>query len=100
MVFVQIMAMKPTVTNQQRAEWLKKRAGWKAPSGVKIIAEYAIPTGSNKLILIYEAPDIGSIATMRAPWLDWFEVDVFPAISGEELTRMGTQIMQALGVKG
>lgn len=100
MVFVQIMSMKPTVTNQQRAEWLKKRASWKTPPGVKVIAEYAIPTGANKLILVYEAPDVSSIASMRAPWLDWFEIDVFPAMSGEELTRMGAQIIQALGVKG
>ncbi len=99
MVFVQLMTMKPTVSNQQRVEWLKKRAAWKAPPQVRIIAEYSIPAGANKVVLIYEAPDGAAIPAMRAPWLDWFDADVYPAMAVEELTQMLGQIAKSLGVK-
>ena len=100
MIYFQEMLMKAAVSNEQRAEYTRRRAEWKPPATVKILAEYMVPTGANKVVIIYETSDIWDIGAMRVPWLDYFNVDVFPAISMEEVIKMAPNVSRFMGVRG
>ena len=90
MLFVTFLTMKPTAKLE---EAMQRRAQWKVPEGIKPIAEYWPLTNTPNVISIDEADDIASLMATTAPWLDLFDISVAPAITGEEGSKLASQIM-------
>ncbi len=97
MRLAQIMTWKSGQPEELRSEWLKKRAQWAAPDGITVLAEFLIPAGGNKVLMVYEGEDLGTLIAMRAPWMKYFDIDVYPAISMEDLLEAAPEILKALG---
>lgn len=97
MRLAQIMTWKSGLSEELRSEWIKKRAGWTVPDGITVLAEFLIPAGGNKLVVIYEGEDLGTLIRMRAPWMKYFDIDVYPTVSMEDLLKATPEILEALG---
>ena len=97
MRFAQIMTWKSGVAEELRTEWIKRRAEWKPPADVTVLAEFLIPTGGNKVMIIYEAEGkLPQLMAMRAPWMKYFDVDVYPAVAMEEIIQAAPKLLEAL----
>lgn len=96
MRFAQIMTWKSSVPDELRAEWIKRRVEWKPPEGVELLAEFLIPTGGNQILMIYEGEDLASMIGMRAPWMKYFDVDIYPAVAMDELLKAAPKLLAAL----
>jgi hypothetical protein len=96
MLFAQIMTWKSSVSDELRAEWIKKRAEWKPPEGVNVIAEYLIPAAGNKIVVIYQGDDLKSLMGMRAPWMKYYDIDVHPCVAMDELVSAAPKLLEAL----
>jgi len=81
MLFVALLSPKSTHTP---AESLKRRKEWKAPVGLKRIAEYWLETSAPSVISVFEADDITPIREATVAWRDIYDITVVPAISAEE----------------
>lgn len=97
MRLAQIMTWKPGLPEELRSEWIKRRAEWRTPEGVTVLAEFLIPAGGNKVIMIYDGEDLGALIAMRAPWMRYFDIDVHPALSMGDLLEAAPEILNALG---
>ncbi len=96
MRFAQVMTWKSNVPEELRAEWIKKRLEWKPPEGVSVLAEYLLPAAGNKVVMIYEGGDLSSLIAMRAPWMKYYDVDVYPTVPMEELLEAAPRLLRAL----
>ena len=90
MLFVALLNAKPNWTSAQS---MQKRVEWKAPEGVKRVAEYWLQNNAPRVITIFEADNIVPIMAATAPWTDLFEITVVPAISAEEGLKLASQMM-------
>jgi len=90
MLFVALLNAKP---NWSAAQSMQKRVEWKAPEGVKRVAEYWLQNNAPRVITIFEADNIAPIMAATAPWTDLFEITVVPAITAEEGLKIASQIM-------
>lgn len=96
MLLAQIMTWKSGLPEELRSEWIKKRAEWRAPAGVTVLAEFLIPAGGNKVVMIYDGEDLGALMAMRAPWMRYFDIDVFPAVFMDDLLEAAPKLLNAL----
>ena len=60
-----------------------------------VIAEYWLETDSPRVIAIMEADSMAPLGQMRMDWGDLFEIEVFPAVTGEEGMEMLRQAMSS-----
>ena len=92
MLFVALLTVRPGATFQEGGA---RRLQWKYPEGLNVIAEYWLETDSPRVIVIMEADSIAPLGQMRMDWGDLFEIEVFPAVTGEEGMEMLRQAMSS-----
>jgi len=80
MLFVSLMRLREGKMQSAMAQ----RMQWEYPEGVKLVAEYWLPTNDPSVINILEVDDPGSIMLMRSAWDDTFDIKVFSAMTAEE----------------
>ena len=90
MLFVALLNAKP---NWSTAQSMQRRVEWKAPAGIKRVAEYWLQHNTPRVITIFEADNIASIMAATGPWTDLFEITVVPAITSEEGLKIASQTM-------
>jgi hypothetical protein len=86
---------KSGLTQEQMDGSLARRAGWKYPDGVKLVAEAWPMSPAPAVVSIFETDDISTIMQITFAWGDVFDISVYPAVSAEEGLRIGAAAMAA-----
>ncbi|MBI4337028.1 MAG: DUF3303 family protein [Chloroflexi bacterium] len=93
MLFISVLSQKQSLSRQQLDESAQRRARWKYPPGMKVLAEYWLQ-GSPQVITIIEAEHIGPVLQSTYAWADVFDIRVHPAVTAED----GLRTLQAVGI--
>ena len=93
MLFVNLMTLKPNLTRQQIDQASQRRARWRAPSGLSLVAEYWVQ-GTPQVISIVEAENVGPVLAANYPWNDVYDIETHPAMSVED----GMRALQVAGI--
>jgi len=94
MDFVTIMSWEPGLSREQRDEALMRRAEWKYPEGMEVIAEYWPASEDVAVVVISRAETFEPFMELEMTWSDKFHIDSHPAVSAEEGLRIGPIVMQ------
>ena len=79
------------------SERLKRRAQWKYPEGMRVLAEYW-PIGSEyAAITIAEVDDIAAAMASVVAWNDVFDLTITPAITAEEGLAVAQRLLKSGG---
>ncbi len=84
MLFVCMGKFKASSTTKQR---VARRADWKYPAGMAVVAEYWLETSDPALpglIVIAEADDATPMMRAIADWDDHMDLTLVPAITAEQ----------------
>ena len=92
MLFVALLTVRPGATLQER---VARRLQWQYPEGINVVGEYWLETESPRLIAIMEVQSTAPFGQIRMDWGDMFEIEVFPAVTGEEGMEMVRQAMSS-----
>ena len=92
MLFVALLTVRPGATLQER---VARRLQWQYPEGINVVGEYWLETESPRLIVIMEVQSTAPFGQIRMDWGDMFEIEVFPAVTGEEGMEMVRQAMSS-----
>jgi len=82
MLFVALLKAKPATTVQASTA---RRMEWQAPDGSgEVKAEYWLQAPDPSVIVVFEADHISQMWTAFAGWDDFFEISIYPAVTGQE----------------
>jgi hypothetical protein len=95
MLFVALLKPRGTTTFQ---EGVARRMQWDYPEGVRVLGEYWLETETPRVISIMEAQSMDVFGQIRMYWGDMFEIEVFPAMTGEQGMEMARQAMSGQAV--
>jgi hypothetical protein len=96
MDFVALLRFRSSVTSAERDAAMVRRAGWKYPDGLRMIAEYW-PTGSAvQVVSIFSADDFTGVMELQLEWSDVFDIDIYPAVSSEDGLKVGSELLGRL----
>jgi hypothetical protein len=96
MDFVALLRFRSSVTSAERDAAMARRAGWKYPDGLRMIAEYW-PTGSAvQVVSIFSADDFTGVMELQLEWSDVFDIDIYPAVSAEDGLKVGSDLLGRL----
>ena len=90
MLFVALLTTKPGSTFQEGGA---RRLQWSYPEGMSPVAEYWLETDSPRVVSVFEAEGMEPMGQIRMQWGDLFEIEVFPAVTGEQGMQMLRQAM-------
>jgi hypothetical protein len=90
MLFVALLKNRATGTFQEGAA---RRMQWDYPEDVKVLGEYWLETEAPRVISVMEAESMDAFGQIRMDWGDMFEIEVFPAVTGEQGMDMARQAM-------
>ena len=93
MLFANLMTLKTGLTRQQIDEAAQRRARWKYPPELKLVAEYWVQ-GSPNVIAIIEAEHVGDILQANYAWNDAYDIQTHPVLTAEDALRA----LQRVGV--
>ena len=96
MDFVALLKFRSSLSAAEADAALGRRAGWKYPEDVKVIAEYWPLSSAVQVITIVAAESIEKIMEITFEWNDVFDIDVYPAVSAEEGLRIGPEVFARL----
>ena len=97
MMFVALLKPRGTNTFQ---EGVARRLQWDYPQGVRVIGEYWLETEYPRVVSIMEAQSMEAVGQIRMAWNDMFEIEVFPAVTGEQGMEMARQAMSGQASAG
>ncbi|MCL5950753.1 MAG: DUF3303 domain-containing protein [Chloroflexi bacterium] len=84
------MAKAKAGTGQER---ITRRAQWKYPDGMRVLAEYWPIGGEYEAIIISEGDNITSaMALFVVAWSDVLDITITPALTAEEGLRLAQQM--------
>ena len=89
MDFVALLKFRPAVSAAEADAALGRRAAWKYPEDIKVIAEYWPLSSAVQVVSILAAESIEKIMELVFEWNDVFDIDVYPAVSADEGLRIG-----------
>ncbi len=90
-----ISMAKPKVgAKATQQEIIARRAQWKFPPGVRVVAEYWPIGGEYSVITITEADNIAPAIQSIGPWNDVFDFTITPAVTAEEGLKLFQQMMK------
>lgn len=84
MKFVALWKLKEGVDQAKLAEMMGRRAEWKFPEGIKLIAEYWSSKSAPAVISVFEADNAAALTINTVAWIDALEADIFPVSTWEE----------------
>ncbi len=90
MLFVALLTTKPGSTFQEGGA---RRLQWSYPEGMNVLAEYWLETDSPRVVSVFEAEGMAPMGQIRMEWGDLFEIEVYPAVTGEQGMEMLRQAM-------
>ena len=90
MLFVALLTTKPGSTFQEGGA---RRLQWSYPEGLNVLGEYWLETDSPRVVSVFEAESMEPMGQIRMQWGDLFEIEVFPAVTGEQGMQMLRQAM-------
>jgi Protein of unknown function (DUF3303) len=90
MLFVALLKTRGTNTFQ---EGVARRMQWDYPEGANVLAEYWLETEAPRVVAVMEAESMDAFGQIRMDWGDMFEIEVFPAVTGEQGLEMARQAM-------
>jgi hypothetical protein len=93
MLFVSLCTLRPGAY----ATATKKRLSWRH-EGLKIVSEYWLATNHPAVIITTEGDDPTPVFQTIAEWSDVFDVQTYPAITGEQGVAMASAALAAHGV--
>ena len=94
--FVALLSFRPSVPAAERDGALMRRATWKYPSGVQVIAEYWPSSASVQVVSIFSAESSEALLELELEWSDVFDIAIYPAVSAEDGLRMGPDVFSRL----
>jgi hypothetical protein len=94
--YVARLTFRSASSAEERDAALMRRASWKYPAGIQVVAEYWPLADDVQVVAIFSAEDVGAIWELVAEWDDVFDVDVSPAVSAEEGLRIGPDVFGRL----
>jgi Domain of unknown function (DUF3303) len=94
--FVALLSFRPSVPTAERDGALARRATWKYPQGVDVIAEYWPASASVQVVSIFSADNFEALLELELEWNDVFEIAIYPAVAAEEGLRMGPDVFARL----
>lgn len=90
MLFVALLKNKPGSTFREGGT---RRLQWSYPEGLNVLGEYWLETGSPRVVAVMEAESMAPFGQLRMVWGDLFEIEVYPAVTGEQGMEMLRQAM-------
>ncbi len=75
-------------------EAIARRAQWKYPQGLRLVAEYWPQGGEYNVISIAEADSVAPLMAGLVAWSDLVQYTVTPAVTAEEGLRLAEQMMK------
>ena len=93
-LFVALLTTRAGGTFQ---EGVARRLQWQYPEGVNVLAEYWLETEAPRVVTVIEAQSMDAFGQIRMDWGDMFEIEVFPAVTGEQGMEMARQAMSGEG---
>jgi hypothetical protein len=80
MLFVTLCRLRPGMS----LEGMRRRLEWTPPEGVHIVGEYWLPTSDPRVVFIADATDASAAFSGLFDWEDVFEMETYPAMTGDE----------------
>ena len=96
MDFVALLKFRPSLSAADADAGLGRRATWKYPEGIQVIAEYWPLSSAVQVVSILAADSIEKIMEIVFEWNDIFDIDVYPAVSADEGLRIGPEVFARL----
>lgn len=96
MDYVAVLSFRSSIRPEERDAALMRRASWKYPEGIEVIAEYWPAAADYQVISIFSTEDYASVMELVFQWHDVFDIDVHPATSAEEGLRIGPEVFGRL----
>ena len=83
MDFVVLLKFRSSVSAAEADAGVGRRAAWKYPEGVQVIAEYWPLSSAVQVVSILSADSVEKIMEIVFEWNDVFDIDVYPACSSK-----------------
>jgi len=96
MDFVALLKFRTALSAAEADAALGRRAAWKYPEGIKVIAEYWPLSSAVQVVSLLAAESIEKIMELVYEWNDVFDIDVYPAVSADEGLRIGPEVFGRL----
>ena len=96
MDFVALLKFRSSLSAAEADAGLGRRAAWKYPEGIQVIAEYWPLSSAVQVVSILAAESIDKIMEVVFEWQDVFDIDVYPAVSADEGLRIGPEVFARL----
>ena len=96
MLFVALLKVRDQAAGAFQ-EGVARRMQWDYPEGANVLAEYWLETEAPRVIAVMEAESMDVFGQIRMDWGDMFEIEVFPAVTGEQGMEMARQAMSGQG---
>jgi Protein of unknown function (DUF3303) len=94
--YVALLSFRGSVPAAERDGALMRRAAWKYPDGVRVIAEYWPLSSSATVVTIFSTDSPDALLELELEWSDVFDIDVYPALSAEDGLRIGPEVFGRL----
>ena len=96
MDFVALLKFRSALSAAEADAALGRRAAWKYPEGINVIAEYWPLSSAVQVVSLLAAESIEKIMELVYEWNDVFDIDVYPAVSADEGLRIGPEVFGRL----
>ena len=96
MDYVGLLKFRDSLSAAERDAGLMRRAAWKYPDGVRVIAEYWPSAADVQVVTIFSADDYASIMEIVFEWNDLFDIQIHPAISADDGLKIGPDVFGRL----
>ncbi len=96
MDYVALLRFRTSVPAAERDGALMRRAAWKYPDGIRVIAEYWPISSSATVVTIFSTDSPDALMELELEWGDVFDIDVYPAVSAEDGLRIGPDVFGRL----
>jgi Domain of unknown function (DUF3303) len=94
--YVALLNFRASVPAAERDGALMRRAAWKYPDGVRVVAEYWPISSSATVVTIFSTDSPDALLELELEWGDVFDIDVYPAVSAEDGLRIGPEVFGRL----
>jgi len=94
--YVSLLRFRASVPAAERDGALMRRAGWKYPDGIRVIAEYWPISSAVTVVTIFSTDSPDTLLELELEWGDVFDIDVYPAVSAEDGLRIGPEVFGRL----
>jgi Domain of unknown function (DUF3303) len=91
-----MLTFRSSVSAADRDAALMRRAAWKYPDGIRMIAEYWPMSSSVQVVAIFSADNVAQVMELEFEWSDVFDIDIHPAVSAEEGLQIGPEVFGRL----